>query len=209
LVKAGGRKISCEIHKLTDSIWNKEELPEEWKESIIVPVYKKGDKTDCSINYRGISILSTTYKILSSILLSRLTPCAQEIIGDHQYGFQCNRLTTEHVFYTCQILEEKWEFNGVVHQLFIGFKRAFYLVRNKVLYNFLIEYGIPMTLVRLLKMCQNETCSIVRLGKHFSDMFPITNSLITVVRYIAIAFQLCFRVCHWEVSGKPGCLEIK
>jgi len=61
-------------------------LPEEWKESIIVSVYKKGDKTDCT-NYRGISILPTTYKILSNILLSRLTPHAEEIIGDHQCGF--------------------------------------------------------------------------------------------------------------------------
>jgi hypothetical protein len=57
-------------------------LPEEWKESIIAPIYKKGDKTDCS-KYRGISLLSSTYKILSSILLSRLTPHAEEIIGDH------------------------------------------------------------------------------------------------------------------------------
>jgi hypothetical protein len=46
------------IHKLIISIWNKEELPEEWRESI-VPVYKKGDKTDCN-NYRGISLLPTT-----------------------------------------------------------------------------------------------------------------------------------------------------
>jgi hypothetical protein len=59
-------------------------LPEEWKESVIVPIYKKGDKTDCS-NYRGISLLSTTYNILTNILLSRLTPYAEEIIGDHRY----------------------------------------------------------------------------------------------------------------------------
>jgi hypothetical protein len=58
-----------------------EELPGEWKESIIVPVYKKGDKTDCS-NNRGISHLSTKYKILSNILLSRLAPYAEEINGD-------------------------------------------------------------------------------------------------------------------------------
>jgi hypothetical protein len=48
LIKAGGKTIRCEILKLIISIWNKEELPEEWKESIIVPIYKKGDKTDCS-----------------------------------------------------------------------------------------------------------------------------------------------------------------
>ena len=68
LFKEGGGNMCCQIHKLINSIWNKEELPEEWKQSIIVPIYKNGDKTDCR-NYRGISLLSTTYKILSNILL--------------------------------------------------------------------------------------------------------------------------------------------
>jgi len=67
LIKAGGRTIHFEIHKLIISVRNKEGFPEEWKESI-VPIYKKGDKTDRG-NYRGISLLSTTYKILSNILL--------------------------------------------------------------------------------------------------------------------------------------------
>jgi len=48
LIKAGVRTNYHEIHKLIISIWNKEELPEERKESIIVPIYKKGDKSDCS-----------------------------------------------------------------------------------------------------------------------------------------------------------------
>jgi hypothetical protein len=93
LIKAGGRKIWSEIPKLIISTWNKEELPEEWKESIIIPIYKKGDKTYCS-NYRGVSLLSSTYNILSNILLSRLTPNAGEISGDHQCGFDI----------TCQLL---------------------------------------------------------------------------------------------------------
>jgi len=54
LIKAGGRKICLEIHKLIISIWKKEKLPEVWKESIIVPIHKKGDKMDCN-NYWGIS----------------------------------------------------------------------------------------------------------------------------------------------------------
>ena len=66
LIKAGGGTIWLEIHKLITSIW-KEELPEEWKESIIVPIHKKGDQTDCN-NYRGITILRNTCKILSNIL---------------------------------------------------------------------------------------------------------------------------------------------
>jgi len=61
-------------------------LPEEWKESIIVPTYKKGDNRNCS-HYTGMSLVLTTYKILSNILLSKLIPRAEEIITDHQCGF--------------------------------------------------------------------------------------------------------------------------
>ena len=108
LFKAGRKTILCEIHKLIISIWNKVELPEKWKESIIVLIYKKGDKTDCS-NYRGLSLLPTTYKILRKMLLSRLTPYAEEIIGGHQCGFRRNRSTTDRIFCIRQILEKKWE----------------------------------------------------------------------------------------------------
>ena len=86
LTKAGGRTIHSKIHKLINSIWNTTELPEEWKESIIVPTYKKGDNRDCSY-YTGISLVFTTDKILSNILLSKLIPHAEEIISDHQCGF--------------------------------------------------------------------------------------------------------------------------
>jgi hypothetical protein len=83
LIKAECRTIRYEIHKLIISIWNKGGV-EEWKDSIILPTYMKGDETDCS-NYREISLLPTTYKMLSNILLSRLTPYAEEITGDHQH----------------------------------------------------------------------------------------------------------------------------
>jgi len=97
LIKAGGSTICGEIHKLIISIWNKEELPEEWKESIIVLIYKQGDETDCN-NYRSLSLLPTTYKILPNIRLSRLIPYAEETTGDHQCGFRRNRSTTDHIF---------------------------------------------------------------------------------------------------------------
>jgi hypothetical protein len=52
-----------------------------------------------------------------------------------------------------------------VHQLFIDFKKTYDLVKREVLYNILLEYDIPKKLVRLIKMCLNETYSKVRVGK--------------------------------------------
>jgi hypothetical protein len=60
--------------------------------------------------------------------------------------------------------------NEAVHQLFISFKRACDSVRREVLYNILIEFGIPMKLVKV-----TETNSRVRVSKNMSDMFPIMN----------------------------------
>jgi hypothetical protein len=51
-IQAGDETLLSTIHKHINSIWNKGELPDQWKKSIIVPVHKKGDKTDCN-NYRG------------------------------------------------------------------------------------------------------------------------------------------------------------
>jgi hypothetical protein len=79
LYQAGGETLVSVTHKLVTLIWNKEDMPDQWKESIIVPIHKTGDKTDCN-NYRGISMLSTSNKILSNILLSRLSPYIYEII---------------------------------------------------------------------------------------------------------------------------------
>jgi len=80
-----------------------------------------------------------------------LNPYAEEITGDHQCGFRHNRSTTDHIFCIRQILEKKWEDNEAVHRLFIDFKKAYVSVRREVLYNILIEFGIPMKLVRLIK----------------------------------------------------------
>ena len=121
--------------------------------------------------------MPTTYKILYNILLSRLTPLTEEIIEAHQSEFRRNRSGTDHIFCIIQILQKKWEYNEAVPQFFIDFKSAHDSVRREVLYDIFIGFGIPMKLVRLIKMCLNETYNRVRVGKYLSDMLPIRKGL--------------------------------
>jgi len=64
-----------------------------------------------------------------------------------------------------------------LHQFFVDFKKAYDSVRREVLCNILIEFGIPMKLVRLINMCLTETCSRGCVGKILFDMFPVKNGL--------------------------------
>jgi hypothetical protein len=72
---------------------------------------------------------------------------------------------------------KKLEYNETVHQLFIDFKKAYDSVKREVLYNILTEFGVPKKLVRLIKMCLNETYSKICIDKHLPDKFPIQNGL--------------------------------
>jgi hypothetical protein len=71
-----------------------------------------------------------------------------------------------------QILEKKWEYNETVHELFIDFKKACDSVRREVLYNILIEFGVPMKLIRLIRI---KRCGyIIVLKVRFLDVAKFT-----------------------------------
>jgi hypothetical protein len=75
----------------------KEIIPKDWAISMICPIYKKGDKAQCS-NYQGVSLLCTAYKISTTILLNRLKPYSENIIGEYQAGFRKGRSTIDQIY---------------------------------------------------------------------------------------------------------------
>jgi len=99
-------------------------MSEEWSMRIIQPIYKKGDKLECS-NYRAIALLNVTYKVLSGILYNRLTVYAEEILGEYQCEFCANHSTIDQIFIIRQTQEKAYEYNIHLHNLFQDFKQAF------------------------------------------------------------------------------------
>jgi hypothetical protein len=98
-------------------------------------------------------LLSTSFKVVSSTFSQGYF--RTKLLGIIGVGFDVTGQLWSNCFIR-QILEKKREYNGTVHQLFIDFKKAYDSVRE-VLYSILLEFGTPMKLVRLVKMCLNET----------------------------------------------------
>jgi len=94
LIKYGGKEIRNFIFKVCQKTWHEKQMPSSWKEAIIMPLHKNGDKTNCC-NYRGISLLNTAYKVFSKVLLSRLIQYAEECLGEYQCGFRKGKSTVE------------------------------------------------------------------------------------------------------------------
>ena len=86
---------------------------------------------------------------------------------------------------------------------------AYDSVEREVLYNIQFEFGIPLQIVRLIKLCLNETYSKVRVGKDLSDMYPIRNGLKQGDGVSQLLFNFALEYVIRRVSCKPGCIEIK
>ena len=66
-----GENVKRRLIEIFKGVWKGEVFPSDWRKGIIIPIYKKGD-TDKVINYRGITLLSTAYKIYAAVLNERL-----------------------------------------------------------------------------------------------------------------------------------------
>ena len=176
LLKCGGEELKKALHDLMLTIWEREAMPTEWATAIICPIHKKGDQTECA-NYRGISLLSCAYKLLSNILFERILPYSEKELGKYQAGFRRGRSTTDQLFSLRMILEKTMERKVVTHHLFLDFKAAYDSVDRTQLYCALEELSIPQKLVRLIKMTMDSSRCRIRVGSDDSEEFKVSSGV--------------------------------
>lgn len=131
---------------------------------------------DCR-NYRGISLLDTSYKILSNILLTRLKPYGEEIVGEYQAGFRAGRSTVDQIHTIKQIMEKSYEFNQDLFMLFIDYKQAHDSMVREELCIAIEDLGVPIKLIKLIRSClQNSKCTI-KANDYISKEFEVKTGL--------------------------------
>ena len=119
-------------------------------DAAIVPIYKKGDRSDCG-NYRGISLLFIAGKIISRILFSRiLNTIADDVIPEAQCGFRPNRGTNDMV-YAARQLQEKCKLPHLF-TVFIDLRKAFDMVSRSGLWLLLRKFGCTEMFTKILKL---------------------------------------------------------
>ena len=96
--KYGSQALKEKLLNLIHSCWEQRKLPQDFKDAILIPIFKnKGDRKVCD-NYRGISLLSIAGKILAKIIQVRLTELAEDILTESQCGFRATRSTIDMIF---------------------------------------------------------------------------------------------------------------
>jgi hypothetical protein len=120
------------MYELVRQIWEEERIPEEWKEKTVVPIHKRGDRDRCK-NYRRITLGNAAYKILSNVILGKIKPDIEKVMGDYQNGFRDGRSVIYNIFALKIITEKLWEYNQSVQYLFIDFQKAYDSIYREML----------------------------------------------------------------------------
>ena len=159
------------LTEICNRIWRTGEWSTPWTQSLIITLPKKGNLQLCQ-NYRTISLVSHSSKVMLKVILNRLKPQAEEIIAEEQAGFRARRSTRSS---TLDFLCEKYlQHQQSLYHVFIDLKKAFDRVWHAALWATMRKYNIRANLVRTIEQLYDKATSAVQMNGSIGEWFRTT-----------------------------------
>ena len=153
-------------------------LPPVWKQGMVVPIYKKGDKHDPG-NYRPVSLTSVPCKILESLIRDELMQylTTHNLLAEEQHGFRPGRSCNSQLLETIDAWSRLLESGTPIDVVYLDFKKAFDSVPHRRLLRKLQSYGISGKLLEWIESFLSGRMQQVTLGGCHSGFVPVTSGV--------------------------------
>lgn len=187
------------LTKIIQEIWDQQEMPNSWRNAVVIPLHKKGSKQEPS-NFRGISLLRTTYKLLERVIVNRMLKAREATSRDEQAGFRPGRSTVDQIFCLRQTMEQRRNHAKELHIAFLDFAAAFDCPDRTRLFHALQADGVPPKIVKLLAGMNRDATATVRTGAGMSESFAVR----TGVRQGSVAGPILFNYVVDDVMRRTA-----
>ena len=164
VLKMAGPEVIQAITRQFNAILKTGRVPEDWKSTNTILLFKKGDKSDIG-NYRPIALMSQLCKMFSRVILNRIARLLKEGSRREQAGFKAGFSTVDHIYTVTQLLEITREFHIPLCLLFIDFKKAFDSVEKKAVLNALKMHGVSKGYVDMIDQLYTDCSTRISLLK--------------------------------------------
>ncbi|CAI7789928.1 unnamed protein product [Closterium sp. NIES-54] len=151
-------------------------LPASTKEAVTILLHKKGDK-DSLNNYRPITLLNFTYKVLARVVADRMKKVLHRVISKEQYGFIPGRRLSDAVSLVADIIDVANKGNKDWFLLLVDFQKAFDSVSRGFLFETLEKMGFPPRFVRWVKGLHKETRTRLLINDLKSDALEVVSGV--------------------------------
>uniref|UniRef100_A0A8I6Y6K2 Reverse transcriptase domain-containing protein n=1 Tax=Hordeum vulgare subsp. vulgare TaxID=112509 RepID=A0A8I6Y6K2_HORVV len=193
------------LTKLFNLIFRSNKMPEEWRWSILVPIFKnKGDVQSCT-NYRGIKLMSHTMKLWERVIEHRLRRLTS--VTKNQFGFMPGRSTMEAIFLVRQLMERYREQNKDLHMVFIDLEKAYDKIPRNVMWWAFEKHKVPIKYITLIKDMYDNVVTSVRTSDGDTNDFPIRIGLHQGSALSPYLFDLVMDEVTRDIQGDiPWCI---